>query len=110
MERGPTERIATKRAEAALVRTSTAGYVDGNGKERRIVRTQSEVVCPRGAAGGEVSHPNQIRSIRPSRSSTGLLHSRVHRERRSRSQRGDVQKLPARRQRPGERPKKAHTI
>ena len=53
---------------------------------------------------------HQIGAVGPACSHSGLLHSRVHGERRAAGQRGDIQELPAPGESSSQRPQKTYMV
>src|SRR3979411_1080485 len=52
----------------------------------------------------------KVWTIRPACTCASLLHPRIHRERRPRHQRGDVQELPSCGERPSQRSKETYSV
>src|ERR1700721_2928101 len=93
--------ITAERSKASGVRSSPACDPGRNGKEARVVRPPPKVVVARshGTAGArEIRCSDLIGPVRPDRPRPRLLDPRVHRKRRTTSDRRDAQQLPALRQ------------
>src|SRR5215472_11280028 len=85
---GTSEGVAPERTEASAVWAGPAGDVDGNVKKGPVShRAHPEIVITHRAAGRQVGHRNQVRTITSTEPSARLLHSRKDSERRTRRER-----------------------